>query len=124
MLNRNELLAQAEDLADLLIQAPEVARYRAAEAKLHQNATALSLMRQLRERQEQVAEFAARGVPEVHYRHLLQESESLLAQLETLPEVREFMDAQSAVNDLLQAVTGRLAKAVTEPIDPADEQGA
>ncbi|MBX5435613.1 MAG: YlbF family regulator [Alicyclobacillaceae bacterium] len=119
-MNRNELLARAAELADLLVQAPEIARYRQAEAAMNRNPAAVSKIRRLRELQEQVGEFMARGVPEVHYRHLGQEIESLFAELEKIPEVREFMDAQSAVNDLLQDVTGCLAKAVTEPPDLTD----
>jgi cell fate (sporulation/competence/biofilm development) regulator YmcA (YheA/YmcA/DUF963 family) len=121
MLDRNELWAQTEELADLIMQAPEIARYQEAEARMKAHPTASRMIQELKDLQEQVAEFQARQVPPMHYVHLLRETESLLDRLEKIPEVAEFQQAQAAVNDLLQALTQRLARAVLERV--ADVQG-
>ncbi|MCL6631723.1 MAG: YlbF family regulator [Alicyclobacillus herbarius] len=115
-MDRNELWAQAEELADLILQTEEIQRYQAAEAKLQQHSEAQALIRRLRSVQEQIEEFAARKVPEAYYRHLTQESESLLEQLEKIPVVREFQEAQTAVNNLLQDVSEHLGRVVQERI--------
>ncbi|WP_067922203.1 YlbF family regulator [Alicyclobacillus shizuokensis] len=113
-MDRNELWVQAEELADMILQTPEIQRYQQAEARLQEHPQAQSLMRRLRSLHEQIKEFTVRKVPEAYYRHLTQESEAVLQELEQIPVVREFQQAQSAVNDLLQAVTERLGQAVQE----------
>jgi cell fate (sporulation/competence/biofilm development) regulator YmcA (YheA/YmcA/DUF963 family) len=113
MIDRNELWAQAEELAELLIRCPEIQAYREAEARMNANPQAVSMIRKLRELQEEIADFQARRVPEAYYRHLVAESESLLAKLEKIPEVKAFQEAQTAVNDLLQEVTQRIAAVLT-----------
>lgn len=79
------------------------------------NAAAMAGIRRLRELQEQIGDMMSRRVSEAYYQHLTDESESLLAELESIPDVQNFLQAQSAVNDLLQAVTSRLAMAVDSP---------
>jgi cell fate (sporulation/competence/biofilm development) regulator YmcA (YheA/YmcA/DUF963 family) len=113
MIDRNELWAQAEELAELIAQCPEIAAYRAAEGKLSVNLEAQALIRRLRELNDEIGEFQSRRVPEAYYQHLVQESESILEKLEKIPDVVEFQAAQAAVNELLTQVTGRLAEAVT-----------
>jgi cell fate (sporulation/competence/biofilm development) regulator YmcA (YheA/YmcA/DUF963 family) len=113
MIDRNELWAQAEELAELIAQCPEIAAYRAAEGKLSVNLEAQALIRRLRELNDEIGDFQARRVPEAYYQHLVQESESILEKLEKIPDVVEFQAAQAAVNELLTQVTGRLAEAVT-----------
>ncbi|MCL6453107.1 MAG: YlbF family regulator [Alicyclobacillus sp.] len=123
-LDRNELWAETEELADLIMQAPEIQAFHDAEARLKANPQALSMMNRLRELQEQIGEFRARNVPPMHFVHLMQESESLLEKLETLPEVAAFQRAQTDVNDLLQSVTSRLAQAVLQRVDGNDVSAA
>ncbi|MCL6593952.1 MAG: YlbF family regulator [Alicyclobacillus sp.] len=124
MFDHNELWAQTEELADLIMQSPEINAYQLAEARMKQHPQASSLLARLKDVQEQVAEFQARQVPPMHYVHLLKESESLMTELEKIPEVAEFQRAQNAVNDLLQTLTRRLARAVLERVgDDAGEGG-
>jgi cell fate (sporulation/competence/biofilm development) regulator YmcA (YheA/YmcA/DUF963 family) len=113
MIDRNELWAQAEELAELIAQCPEIAAYRAAEGKLSVNVEAQALIRRLRELNDEIGDFQARRVPEAYYQHLVQESESILEKLEKIPDVVQFQAAQAAVNELLSQITGRLAEAVT-----------
>jgi len=112
MIDRNELLAQADDLAELIIQSPEIQKYKRAEEQMRAHHEALRILNRVQELQNQVAEFQARHVPPMHFSHLLEETESLFNKMETIPEVREFQESQNAVNDLLQSVTKRLANAV------------
>lgn len=116
-MDRNEIWAETEELADLILRSPEIQSFHAAEAQLKAHPKAASMMGQLRELQEQVADFQARHVPPKHFIHLLKESESLMAQLESISEVATFQQAQGEVNELLQSVTARLAQAVLSRVD-------
>jgi cell fate (sporulation/competence/biofilm development) regulator YmcA (YheA/YmcA/DUF963 family) len=122
MINHNELWAETEELADLIVQAPEIIRFHEAEQRMKEHPSANSMISELKDLQEQVGEFQARRVPPKHYVHLLKESESLMERLEKIPEVAEFQTAQTAVNELLQAVTSRLARAVLHRVSD-EEQG-
>ncbi|GGI96927.1 hypothetical protein GCM10010885_03150 [Alicyclobacillus cellulosilyticus] len=117
-MDRNELWAEAEELADLLLKCPEIEAYLEAEASLREDAAAQAKMARLRELQEEIGTFQARQVPEAYYAHLIQEAESLLDELEKIPIVQAFLEAQQAVNDLLQEVTDRLAAAVRQRMHP------
>lgn len=116
-LNRNEIWAETEELADLIIRCPEIQTFHEAESQLHSHPKAVSMMAQLRDLQEQISDFQARRVPPKHFVHLLKESESLMEQLENIPEVTAFQQAQGEVNELLQSVTTRLAAAVLSKVD-------
>ncbi len=120
MTNHNELWAQTEDLADLIIKSPEIRLYQEAEKKLQAHQQAVHLMAQLRDLQDQIGDFISRKVPEQYYRHLSEEAESLLEQLEKIPEVQHFQSAQSAVNELLQAVSDHLQQAVLQQVTQED----
>lgn len=118
MADHNDLLLQAEDLAEMIIQAPEVASYKKEEQKLRDNAEAQSLMTRVKDLQEQIADYSARNVPEQYYKSIVDESESLLEQLEKIPEVQSFQEAQNAINELLKDISDRLALAVLQHIAP------
>ncbi|QQE80678.1 YlbF family regulator [Alicyclobacillus sp. SO9] len=118
-ISHNDLLVQAEELADRIMEMPEVDAYKKAEADLQRCSDAQSMMLQLKDLQEQIAEFSSRNVPEQYYQHLSKESESLLEKLETIPEVNAFQEAQSKVNRLLQEVSDRLASAVMKQVVPS-----
>lgn len=117
----NELLLQAEELADMIMEMPEVDAYKRAEADLQNCSEAQGMMRQLKDLQEQIADFTARNVPEQYYQHLSKESESLLEKLGTIPEVKAFQEAQSKVSSLLQEVSDRLASAVMKQVTPSTD---
>lgn len=122
MINRNELWAETEELADLIMQAPEIIAFHQAEQQMKEHPSAQSMIAKLKELQEEVGEYQARKVPPKHFVHLLKESESLMEQLEKIPEVVSFQQAQTQVNELLQAITSRLARAVLQRVTD-DEQG-
>ena len=121
MVDRNELWAEAEELADLLMQSPELIAYQKAERAMKANESALSMISELRDLQVQVGEFQSRNVPENYYAHLVETSESIFEKLEKISEVRQFQEAQDAVNNLLSTVTERLSQAVMTRISGSDE---
>ncbi|MCF8564510.1 YlbF family regulator [Alicyclobacillus tolerans] len=121
MVDRNELWVEAEELADLLIQSPELVSFREAERKMKENESALQMIQELRELQEQIGEFQSRNVPRPYYQHLEQKSELLLEKLDNIEEVRNFQESQQAVNQLLKDVTDRLSHAVMTRLSTPDE---
>lgn len=116
-LDRLNLLLQAEDLADLILKAPEVEAYRSAEAALQNHPEATSLIRRLRDLREQVAEFQARKVPPMHYAYLLEETEKIRDQMDMIPELKEYENAQQRMETLLDSITSRLSSAVQQQLD-------
>jgi len=119
MIDRNELLAEADELADLIIRSPEITAFQVAEEKLKANVSARYKMQELRDLQDQVGELQSRKVPLLHYKHLFERTDALLLELEKIEEVQLFQSSQQAVNSLLQEVTGRLATAVMTRVSPA-----
>ncbi|QSO53901.1 YlbF family regulator [Alicyclobacillus curvatus] len=120
-MNQSELWAETDELAELIIQSPEIVAFHEAEKQLKAHPRASQMMAELRELQGQVGDFQARKVPPKHYIHLLKNSESLLEELEKIPEVVAFQRAQQNVNDLLKSVTNRLAQAVLSGVADDDE---
>lgn len=116
-MDRLSLLLQADELADMILQLPEVQSYRETEAAMERNTDAMNLLRRFRELREQVAEFQARRVPPMHYASLLQETDELMAKLEEIPEVQAFEAAQERMNELFDAITARLKSAVETQIN-------
>lgn len=116
-MDRLNLLLQAEELADLILQSPEVEDYRAAEAALQNQPEATNLIRRLRELREQIAEFQARNVPPMHYAYLLEETEKIRGQMDEIPEVREYESAQQKMETLFDSVSSRLSSAVHQQLD-------
>ncbi|SDW62021.1 Cell fate regulator YmcA, YheA/YmcA/DUF963 family (controls sporulation, competence, biofilm development) [Alicyclobacillus hesperidum] len=114
-MDRNQLLVQASELADLIAESDEAAAYREAQARLSANREASALLRQFRDLREQVGKFQARKVPPLHYRHLLEKADALLSELNRIPDVQSFEAAERQLNDLLDAVTSRLAAAIAAP---------
>jgi cell fate (sporulation/competence/biofilm development) regulator YmcA (YheA/YmcA/DUF963 family) len=112
MVDRNELLAQANEIAEILLDAPEIAAYRAADQQLRANPQTEAKIRKLRELTDQVGDFKARNVPFKHYQNLVIESEKLMNELQSIPEVHVFQETQAAINELLESVTSRLARGV------------
>lgn len=115
MSSQDVLLAEAEQLADMLMQCQEVQEYRRTEASMNALPEVAALLRRLRDLQEQIGEFVSRNVPEEHFRSLQEDMDAALTKLEGIPEVTAFMAAQTRINDLIQAVTGRLASALQPP---------
>lgn len=113
--SQDVLLAEAEQLADMLMQCQEVQEYRRTEASMNALPEVAALLRRLRDLQEQIGEFVSRNVPEEHFRSLQEDMDAALTKLEGIPEVTAFMAAQTRINDLIQAVTGRLASALQPP---------
>jgi cell fate (sporulation/competence/biofilm development) regulator YmcA (YheA/YmcA/DUF963 family) len=116
MTDRNDLLTEADELAEMILQSPEIVKYKEAEKQMQSQPEATAMLRRVKELQEQVAEFQARNVPPLHFSYLLEETESIFAKLDMIPEVKAFQFSQTEVNDLLQAVTRRLARAVLSQV--------
>lgn len=111
-MDRLNLLVQADELADLILQTPEVIAYREAETALNTNGEATNLLRRLKELREQVAEFQARRVPPMHYAHLLEETDQLMKKMENIPELKAFESAQHRIEELFDSITAVLTAAV------------
>ncbi|MCF6093135.1 YlbF family regulator [Microaerobacter geothermalis] len=115
VVNREQILKKAEELADLISNSPEVDIFKKAEAKIKINERVQTLISQIRKKQKQL----------VSYEHLKkddlakkveEEIERLQDELDSIPIVQEFKQTQVDINDLLQLITNVIANTVSEKI--------
>ncbi|SIS99925.1 YlbF family regulator [Alicyclobacillus vulcanalis] len=114
-MDRVVLWEKASELARLIADSEAAQGYREAKARLDESPEAQSLLRRFRELQEAVAEFQARRVPPMHYRHVIEEADRLLTEMRRLPEIAAFEQAERRLNELLDAVSSRLQRGLTSP---------
>ncbi|ACV58285.1 YlbF family regulator [Alicyclobacillus acidocaldarius] len=114
-MDRGVIWEKASELARLIADSEQARRYRDAKAKLDGSPEAQSLLRRFRELQEAVAEFQARRVPPMHYRHVIEEADRLLADMRRMPEIASFEEAERDLNQLLDAVSSRLQRGLSSP---------
>ncbi|WP_206831257.1 YlbF family regulator [Alicyclobacillus fructus] len=114
-MDRGALWEKAAELARLIADSEPARRYRDAKAKLDGSPEAQSMLRRFRELQEAVAEFQARRVPPMHYRHVIEEADRLLTEMRNVPEIAAFEQAERELNQLLDAVSSRLQQSLSSP---------
>ncbi|WP_206881300.1 YlbF family regulator [Alicyclobacillus mali (ex Roth et al. 2021)] len=116
-MDRGALWDKASELARLIADSEQAQRYRDAKVQLDGSPQAQSMLRRFRELQEAVAEFQARRVPPMHYRHVIEEADRLLAQMRGVPEIASYEQAERELNELLDEVSSRLQRALSLPPD-------
>ncbi|MDI3327504.1 MAG: YlbF family regulator [Alicyclobacillaceae bacterium] len=121
-LDPNEVWAQAYELGLLISESPEVEAYRRAELALQNHPEARHLMNRLREQQEQLQNLQRYGSGP-HLRPLEESIEEILQQLDRIPEVAAFKEAQSRVDSLLQAVTRTITEAISDRLAGVPKSG-
>ncbi|UOF89122.1 YlbF family regulator [Fodinisporobacter ferrooxydans] len=117
MADRNKIWEYANELGVLLSQSPEVAIYKQAEQVLNENMQAQSLIRQFRELQEQLAQLEERGAERKYTKPLRDQTMKILKEIDSIPEVRAFKEAQEQVNELLSSVSNLLASVITQKVE-------
>lgn len=104
-LDRNQILMHANALGELLAQTEEVQQFKAAEENLLKNEQAYVLLRKLHSAQE--------GTNPEDIDPTDPEIAKVLDELDSIPEVIAFQDAQSIVDALLSTVSEMIADSMT-----------
>jgi cell fate (sporulation/competence/biofilm development) regulator YlbF (YheA/YmcA/DUF963 family) len=123
MVDRNRIWEYANELGQLLAEAPEVEQYKRTEQALQQNIEAQSLIRQFRELQEELSSLEERGTDRKYTKPLRDRIYQLIIQMDQIPEIQQFKEAQNKINELLGSVSQLLADTIMKKMEPAKDRG-
>ncbi|GAA0496129.1 regulatory iron-sulfur-containing complex subunit RicA [Salinibacillus aidingensis] len=112
---RKEVVEEANKLANMLANIEEIDRFKQIEAKLNENQKVQDLIRRIKAMQKQAVNLQHYGKKEAQQK-AEKELERLQDELDEIPIVAEFKEIQVVVNDILQMVTGTIARKVTNEI--------
>ncbi|MCZ0754112.1 RicAFT regulatory complex protein RicA family protein [Anoxybacillus sp. J5B_2022] len=112
---RDEILAQAKELAKMIAETEEVDFFKRAEEKINQNEKVRAMIQQIKSLQKQAVNLQHYGKHEA-LKKVEAEIDAIYEQLSQIPIVDEFQQSQTEVNDLLQLVASTISKTVTDEI--------
>lgn len=112
---RKEVLEKAKDLADMLASTEEIERFKKVEVKINSNQKIQQNIKQIKTLQKQAVNLQAYEKREA-LKKVEEKIDELQAELDAIPIVQEFKDIQVNVNDILQLVTGTIAREVTNHV--------
>ncbi|MGZ0085330.1 RicAFT regulatory complex protein RicA family protein [Caldibacillus thermoamylovorans] len=112
---RDDVLAQAKQLAKMIAETEEVDFFKRAEEKIHQNEKVRALINELKSLQKQAVNLQHYGKREA-LKKVEQQIDAIYEQLAQIPIVSEFQQSQADVNDLLQLVASTISNTVTDEI--------
>lgn len=113
--SRDEVLDEAKKLANMVAHTDEIERFKEVEAKINSNKKVQSLIKQIKAMQKQAVNLQAYQKTEA-LKKVEDEIDRLQAEIDEIPVVQEFKEIQLVVNDVLQLITGTIAREVTERI--------
>lgn len=112
---RDDILAQARELAKMIAETEEVDFFKRAEEKINQNEKVRAMIQQIKSLQKQAVNLQHYGKHEA-LKKVEAEIDAIYEQLSQIPIVDEFQQSQMEVNDLLQLVASTISKTVTDEI--------
>ena len=112
---REDILAKAKELADLIATSDEVETYRKAEKQIADNEHIQHLIRQIKKKQKEVVAFESFENEEM-VKKIEAEQQALQDELDAIPIVQQFQQTQSDINYLLQLIVGVVKDTLTEKI--------
>lgn len=112
---RTEVMDQAKKLANMLANTDEIDRFKQVEAKINGNQKVQQLITKIKTLQKQAVNFQAYEKKEA-LKRVEEEIDRLQEEIDSIPVVQEFKESQVNVNDVLQLVTGTIAREVTNEV--------
>lgn|SRR5699024_6144947 len=113
--SRKEVLDEAKSLANKLANTEEVDRFKKLEAKINENKKVQDNIRKIKALQKQAVNLQAYNKKEA-LEAVEEQLDRLQTELDEIPVVAEFKEIQLVVNDVLQLITGTIAREVTKEI--------
>lgn len=113
---REDILAKARELADLIATSSEVEYYKKAEKQIGENRRVQELISQIKKKQKEAVAFETTFKNEQMVKKIEAEIAALQDELDSIPIVAEFQQSQSDINYLLQLVMGVVRDTVAEKI--------
>jgi cell fate (sporulation/competence/biofilm development) regulator YmcA (YheA/YmcA/DUF963 family) len=115
MYTNDEILAKAKELGHMMANTEAVEFFKRAEAQIHENQTVREKMASLKSLQKQAVNFENYG-KEKALAMVETKIENVEKELDEMPLVDQFKDAQGEVNSLLQMVSHAISQTVTDEI--------
>lgn len=112
---RKDILDEARQLATMLANTEEIDRFKKVEAKINESQKVQHLVTRIKALQKQAVNLQAYEKAEALNKAEL-ELDRAQEELDAIPIVQEFKDTQTVVNDILQLVTGTIAREVTTEV--------
>ena len=112
---RTQVLDEAKKLAEMLANTEEIDRFKQVEAKINDNKKVQRLIQQIKTLQKQAVNFQAYEKTEA-LKKVEAEIDRLQNEIDERPVVQEFKEIQIVVNDVLQLVSGTIAREVTNNV--------
>ncbi|MBY7143594.1 RicAFT regulatory complex protein RicA family protein [Virgibacillus sp. NKC19-3] len=112
---RAQVLDEAKKLADMLASTEEIDRFKQVEAKINDNKKVQQLITKIKTLQKQAVNFQAYEKKEA-LKKVEAEIDRLQEEIDEIPVVQEFKESQVVVNDVLQLVSGTIAREVTNNV--------
>ncbi|MFC3040004.1 RicAFT regulatory complex protein RicA family protein [Virgibacillus xinjiangensis] len=112
---REQVLGEARKLAEMLANTEEIDRFKQVEAKINENKKVQQLIQKIKTLQKQAVNFQAYEKKEA-LKKVEAEIDRLQAEIDDIPVVQEFKESQIVVNDVLQLVSGTIAREVTNNV--------
>lgn len=113
--NKDDIVAQAKELARMVAETDEVDFFKRAEAQIHNNQKVSTLIADLKGLQKQAVNLEHYGKHEA-LKEVETKITSLEKDLDEIPVVQEFKQSQIEVNDLLQIIASTISNTVTDEI--------
>src|SRR5690625_3411287 len=112
---RKEVLDEAKQLATMLAKTEEIERFKQLEAKINSNEKVQRLISRIKSLQKQAVNLQAYDKKEA-LKKVEAEIDRVQDELDRIPIVQEFKEIQGVVNDVLQLVSGTIAREVTNHV--------
>ena len=112
---RKQILDEARNLANMLANTEEIDRFKEVEAKINENKKVQQLITKIKALQKQAVNFQAYEKKEA-LKKVEEEIDRLQAEIDDIPVVQEFKETQITINDVLQLVSGTIAREVTNDV--------
>lgn len=112
---RKQVLDKAKHLAEMLSNTEEIDRFKQVEAKINSNTKVQKLISSIKILQKQAVNLQAYDKKEA-LNKVEAEIDRLQAEIDAIPVVQEFKETQIVVNDILQLVTGTIAREITNNV--------
>jgi cell fate (sporulation/competence/biofilm development) regulator YmcA (YheA/YmcA/DUF963 family) len=114
---REDILARAKELAQLITTAEEVDMYQRAEKLIQDHKHVQGLIAQIKKKQKELVAFQSTFNNPVMVEKIEKEIEVLQDELDGMPVVQQFQQSQTDVNYLLQSIVSVIRDTVAEKLD-------
>ncbi|RDU38623.1 hypothetical protein DRW41_03420 [Neobacillus piezotolerans] len=111
--SKDDIIARAKELANMIAETEEVDFFKRAEAQIHENPKVSTLISDIKGLQKQAVNLQHYGKPEA-LKKVEEKISSIEQELDDIPVVQDFKQSQVEVNELLQMIATTISNTVTD----------